>query len=75
MKKYKCRDCKKEFSHDIQGPGRPPVRCPECRELNAKTHKTVEVRVKLNSTEIVDRLEANLKASGLHISQHRKDWE
>lgn len=75
MKKYECRDCHKEFTYEAQGPGRPPVRCPECRELGTKPKSLVEVREKLNSIEIVDRLEANLKASGLHISQWRDKYE
>lgn len=93
--------------------GRPPVRCPECREaysdgtlpdrlaskgidphvalrrrfnsdpsldpqdpliLAEREAETDKAKKKREAEALVDRLEANLKMAGQHISQHRDKW-
>lgn len=73
MKVDTCRDCGTKIGRWYGQPGRPPVRCEPCREKLKKD--TVKVKIKLTPQEQVERLENNLKASGLHISQNREDEE
>lgn len=73
-----CAGCGASFSYERKR-GRQPERCTSCKEQKQKeksTSSVKEFRVKsrLNSLEIVDRLESDLKAAGLHISQHRDKW-
>lgn len=80
MRTIECRDCSNTFTWEYSpGIGRPPIRCVECREKNKAKTKTpknnVEVETNLSGVALADRLDFNLRASGNHISQHRKDWE
>lgn len=75
MKTYECRDCKQEFTVDTVRPGRPPVRCESCRIRVKEAKQHVEVQESITGKELVDRLEFNLKAAGLHISQWRDKYE
>jgi len=72
MKKHECRDCQQEFT--VDGPGRPHSRCPECRDKE-ELKATEAIRPSITGKELVDRLELNLKAAGLHISQWRDKYE
>lgn len=72
IKEYQCRECGNTFSWNTDKPGRPAVRCENCREIarRKKEQRIIEVKAKLSPAEVVERLEFNLKAAGLHISQH-----
>lgn len=65
-----CKTCDAEFDRPHRR-GRPPVECDNCRSVPRPTKKP-DVRKTLTAIERVERLEMNLKASGLHISQHRE---
>lgn len=73
-----CQTCTKIFMHPAQR-GRRPLNCPACRKAAAEEGQPIKrrsythVAEKLDSIEIVDRLELALRARGTHISQHRKD--
>lgn len=64
-----CRTCDSNFESPSKR-GRPPVYCEECRKL---PKKGTEVKTKLNAEERIDRLTLDLKARGMHISQHQKN--
>lgn len=68
-----CATCHEEFERPGRR-GRIPKICPTCRfkpkELGSESTKKT-----LDPKERVDRLEILLKASNLHISQHRQDFE
>jgi DNA-directed RNA polymerase subunit RPC12/RpoP len=77
MKIYECRDCKTEYEWSTGQPGRPPVRCADCREKvqQRKVAKVAEVETRLRGKARAERLELMLKAQGVHPSQHLDKFE
>lgn len=84
-----CQKCQEIFTLPSRR-GRPPRFCDKCLGLaksEAKASEELQLRIAANAEEIrrekakadsierVDRLEAQLKMFGRHISQHRHKWE
>lgn len=64
-----CETCGSDFEY--LGRGRPPKKCPTCRQK--LLGEVAPTNKKETAHERLDRLDAALKARGLHISQWRQE--